>query len=112
MAVASNQTGRKNCSQLAHEMDSGLAIIFMTNALEGPGRDRRVRQALNYALDRDEIIAEITHGAAKPLSGYVTPNHFGYNPDTPPYPFDPNRARSLLAEAGYEVGRIRKGWGP
>ena len=89
---------------VAHEMDSGLAIIFMANALEGPGGDRRVRQALNYALDREEIIAEITHGAAKPLSGYLPPNHFGYNPETPPYPFDPDRAWSLLAEAGYEDG--------
>jgi peptide/nickel transport system substrate-binding protein len=89
---------------LVHEMDSGLAIIFMANALEGPGRDRRVRQALNYALDRDEIITEITHGAAKPLSGYLTPHHFGYNPETLPYPYDPDRARSLLAEAGYQDG--------
>ena len=89
---------------LAHEMDSGLAIIFMANALEGPGRDRRVRQALNYALDRDEIISEITHGAAKPLSGYLPPNHFGYNPETLPYTHDPDRARSLLAEAGYPDG--------
>ena len=89
---------------LAREMASGLAIIFMANALEGPGRDRRVRQALNYALDVDEIIAEITHGAAQPLSGYLTPHHFGYNPETRPYPYDPDKARSLLAEAGYEDG--------
>lgn len=89
---------------LAHEWDSGLSIIFMANALEGPGRDRRVRQALNYALDVDEIIAEIKHGAAKPLNGYLTPRHFGYNPETPVYPYDPDKARSLLAEAGYEDG--------
>jgi peptide/nickel transport system substrate-binding protein len=89
---------------LAHEWDSGLCIIFMINALQGPGRDRRVRQALNYALDVDEIIAEIKQGAAKPLNGYLTPHHFGYNPDTPVYPYDPDMARSLLAEAGYEDG--------
>ena len=89
---------------LAHEWDSGLAIIFMANSLQGPGRDRRVRQALNYALDVDEIIAEIKHGAAKPLNGYLTPHHFGYNPETPVYPYDPDKARSLLAEAGYEDG--------
>ncbi len=89
---------------VAHEMDSGLAIIFMANALEGPSRDRRVRQALNYALDVDEIIAEIKHGAAQRLSGYLTPHHFGYNPETPRYPYDPDKARSLLAEAGYEDG--------
>lgn len=89
---------------LAHERDSGLSIIFMANALEGPGRDRRVRQALNYGLDMDEIIAEIKQGAARPLSGYLDSNHFGYNPETPPYPYDPDRARSLLAEAGYPDG--------
>jgi len=89
---------------LAHERDSGLAIIFMANALEGPGRDRRIRQALNYGLDMDEIIDEIKHGAARPLSGYLDSNHFGYNPETPPYPYDPDRARSLLAEAGYPDG--------
>jgi peptide/nickel transport system substrate-binding protein len=88
----------------AREMDSGLAIIFMINALEGPGRDRRVRQALNYALDRQGIIEQIVDGAAKPLNGYLTSGHFGYDPGTPVYPFDPQRARELLAEAGYADG--------
>jgi len=86
------------------EWDSGLAIIFMINAFEGPGRDRRVRQALNYALDVDEIISEIKNGAAKPLNGYLTSHHFGYNPETPVFPYDPEKARGLLAEAGYEGG--------
>lgn len=86
------------------EWDSGLAIIFMANSQNGPCRDRRVRQALNYAIDLDRIIAEIKQGAAKPLNGYLTPHHFGYNPDTPVYPYDPETARRLLAEAGYEDG--------
>ena len=89
---------------LAHEWDSGLAIIFMANSQQGPCSDPRVRQALNYGLDVDEIIAEIKHGAAKPLNGYLTPHHFGYNPETPVYPYDPDKARSLLAEAGYPDG--------
>ncbi len=87
-----------------HEWDSGLCIIFMANALEGPLQDRRLRQALNYAVDVDEIIAEIKDGAAKPLNGFLTPHHFGYDPETPPYRYDPDRARSLLAEAGYAEG--------
>lgn len=89
---------------VTHEMDSGLAIIFMINALNGPGRDVRVRQALNLALDRDAIIQEIRGGAAKPLSGYLTSGHFGYDPATPAYAHDPDRARELLAEAGYADG--------
>jgi peptide/nickel transport system substrate-binding protein len=89
---------------VVHEWDSGLAIIFMANAQAGALSDRRVRQALNYALDQDEIIAEIKEGGAKPLNGYLTPHHFGYDPETPVYPYDPDRARSLLADAGYEGG--------
>ena len=86
------------------ELESGLCIIFMCNAFEGPCCDRRVRQALNYGLDVDRIIAEIKQGAATPLSGYLTPHHFGHNPETAVYPYDPEKARSLLAEAGYENG--------
>ena len=86
------------------ELESGLAIIFMLNAMEGPCRDPRVRQALNYALDVDAIIAEIKKGGASRLSGYLTPQHFGYDPETPVYPHDPEEARRLLAEAGYGDG--------
>jgi peptide/nickel transport system substrate-binding protein len=86
------------------EHDSGLCIIFMLNASRGACQDVRVRQALNYALDVDEIIAEIKGGAAKRLNGYLTPHHFGYNPDTPAYPHDPKKARALLAEAGHGDG--------
>ena len=89
---------------MEHQWETGLAIIFMINALEGPGQDIRVRQALNYALDVDEIIQEIKGGAARPLNGYLTPHHFGYDPETPPYPYDPEKARALLAEAGYPEG--------
>jgi peptide/nickel transport system substrate-binding protein len=76
----------------------------MCNAQKGPGADRRVRQALNYALDKEKIIDEIKDGAAIPLNGYLTPGHFGYNPETPVYPCNPDKARSLLAEAGYPDG--------
>jgi peptide/nickel transport system substrate-binding protein len=87
-----------------HELESGLCIIFMLNSFKGPCTDTRVRQALNLALDVDGIIEVIKHGAASPLNGYLTPHHFGYNPETPVYPHDPEKARRLLAEAGYGDG--------
>ena len=87
-----------------HELESGLCIIFMLNSQKGPCKDLRVRQALNYALDVDKIIDEVKNGAATPLNGYLTPHHFGYNPETPVYPHDPQKARSLLADAGYSDG--------
>jgi peptide/nickel transport system substrate-binding protein len=55
-------------------------------------------------LDVDQIIREIKKGAATRLSGYLTPHHFGYNPETPVYPHDPDKARELLSEAGYADG--------
>jgi peptide/nickel transport system substrate-binding protein len=86
------------------ERESGLCIIFMLNALRGPCTDRRVRQALNYAVDVDAIIAGVANGGATRLNGYLTSHHFGYDPATPAYPHDPDRARQLLAEAGYRDG--------
>jgi peptide/nickel transport system substrate-binding protein len=88
----------------AHERESGLCIIFMLNAQNGPCKDRRVRQALNYALDVDAIIAGVMNGGATRLNGYLTAHHFGHNPETPAYPHDPEKARQLLAEAGYGNG--------
>ena len=85
-------------------LKSSLCIIFLINMLEGPCRDRRVRQALNYGLDVDSIVREVKVGAATPLNGYLTPHHFGYNPETNPYPYNPEKAESLLNESGYVEG--------
>ena len=89
---------------LLREWDSGLCVIFMLNCFEGPCRDARVRQALNHALDVEAIITEVKGGAASRLNGYLTPHHFGYDPETPVYAHDPAKARALLAEAGYADG--------
>ncbi len=70
----------------------------------GPVVDRRVRLALNYAVNRDAIIQALLQGVAKPLSQLAYPGAFGYDPDLPPYKYDPDLARALLAEAGYPNG--------
>ena len=85
-------------------LDSSLCIIFMMNAQAGPCRDRRIRQALNYGLDVDKVVEQVKLAAATRLNSYLTPHHFGYNPKTSPYPYDPERAKALLAEAGYGDG--------
>ncbi len=83
---------------------SSLCIIFMMNAQQGPCTDKRVRQALNYGLDTDEVIERVKQGQATRLNGYLTPHHFGYDPDTEPYPYSPDKAKVLLSEAGYNDG--------
>ena len=66
--------------------------------------DARVRQALNYAIDRQTIIDALLGGTATPLGQPFVPGGFGYNPNNESYPYDPDKARELLAEAGYGDG--------
>ena len=84
--------------------DSSVCAIFMCNLQSGVCTDRRVRQALNYALNVPELIETVMEGAARPLNGPLTALHFGCDPATPPYPHDPEKAKALLAEAGYGDG--------
>jgi peptide/nickel transport system substrate-binding protein len=83
---------------------SSLCIIFMMNCGTGVCSDARVRQALNYGLDINEVVEKVKDGAATRLNGYLNPHHYGYNPETKTYPYDPEHAKKLLAEAGYGDG--------
>ena len=58
-----------------------------------------VRQALNYAVNKDQIISSILFGAASPMDAPMAPSLFGYC-KTGSYPYDPNKAKSMLAAAG------------
>lgn len=70
----------------------------------GPLGDRRVRLAMNHAVDRDAIVKNLYGGAGTPLGQRVGSDGFGFNPNLRPYAYDPARARQLLAEAGYAGG--------
>ena len=69
-----------------------------------PWADVRVRKALNYAVEKDGIIRHLLQGYARQVATNVGPDSFGHNPDLKPYPYDPERAKKLLAEAGYAKG--------
>ncbi|MDW8254504.1 MAG: ABC transporter substrate-binding protein [Chloroflexota bacterium] len=70
----------------------------------GPIADRRVRQALAYAVNREELARGLFRGFAQPAGYLIREGMVGYNPDIKPYTFDPVKARQLLAEAGYPNG--------
>ena len=63
--------------------------------------DKRVRQAITYAVDREEIIRGVLLGLGKPATGPIKPGTWAYNENVKPYPYDPARAKALLAEAGW-----------
>jgi len=75
--------------------------------LDGPWQDVDVRKALNYAVDMQTIIDSLLMGQGR-IAGYpVVPSAPGYNPETGGdnwYPYDPDKARQLLADAGYADG--------
>jgi peptide/nickel transport system substrate-binding protein len=74
-----------------------------------PCHDKRVRQALAYAINK-EVMQNQLYGGPEVMQvkgwGAVTPSTLGYSPDLDPFPFDPVKARQLLAEAGYPVGKF------
>ena len=75
--------------------------IIILNADGGPTRDVRVRQALNYAVDKEALAEGLFEGFAKVAQGQLlSPSFFGFNKDVSRYPYDPAKAKVLLKEAG------------
>lgn len=85
-------------------MGISLVSTRSNEPVEGPIGDVRVRQALNYAVNRQSIVDNIFRGKAAPATQAAFPGANGYNPDIVGYPYNPEKARALLAEAGYPNG--------
>ncbi len=83
---------------------TSVRVIYIGfNNLRAPFTDPLVRQALNYAVDKQEIIDVILDGVGQPSTAPVVPAVFGYYP-AGPYEYDPDKARELLEQAGYSDG--------
>lgn len=77
-------------------------IGFKTD--KAPLDDLRVRQALNYAVDKNSIVKYILKDAAVETSSIIGPRDYGYAGEPAGYPYDPSKAKALLAQAGYPDG--------
>jgi peptide/nickel transport system substrate-binding protein len=84
-----------------HQMD---AQHKTTGPYNGPTADKRVRQAIAYAIDADEIIKTVLDGKGVRVATMLTPMHFGYDPALKPIKQDVAKAKKLLAEAGFPGG--------
>ncbi len=80
--------------------ESTFARTFQMNTSRPPFDDVRVRQALNYAVDKEQLINVVFRGYGTVMTSPIPETVFGYAPQDP-YEYDPERARQLLAEAGY-----------
>jgi peptide/nickel transport system substrate-binding protein len=84
---------------------SRMHVVHLMPGLNPALQDKRVRQAFNYAIDKQVIIDSIMQGHARLSQGQlVGDDGYGFNPNLAAYPYDPARARQLIAEAG--VGEI------
>ena len=82
-----------------------LAIALPNmNKKESPLNKIKVRQALNYAIDRKSIVRDILGGHFNIATQGATKENFGYNKNITPYNYDPERAKILLKESGYSQG--------
>lgn len=83
--------------------------VVLNSRYGGPLGNRLVRQALNYAVNKDTIVTNLLHGAAAASRGQVVGSDaYGYDRDVRPYPYDPAKAKALLAQAGYPNGFTQK----
>jgi len=77
-------------------------IFYATFNMKKPVmQDLRVRQAINMAIDRESIAREVLRGYGRPAYGMLNAGHYAFDPDYKSYPYDPEGAKKLLAEAGY-----------
>tara|TARA_B100000686_G_scaffold50425_1_gene54137 strand:- start:9822 stop:11345 length:1524 start_codon:yes stop_codon:yes gene_type:complete len=77
-----------------------------------PWENVKVRQAVNYALDKDALVNTVLEGYGRVIPTNVGPDSYGYNPALKPYPYDPAKAKKLLSEAGYGKGISTEIWMP
>ncbi|HWQ17604.1 MAG TPA: ABC transporter substrate-binding protein [Sulfolobales archaeon] len=75
-------------------------IVFIAIIPKGPLKDPRVRQALNYAIDKNAIVNNVLYGLGVVADSPVPPHFFGYA-KMEAYQYDPQKARKLLEEAGF-----------
>src|SRR6056297_3203617 len=83
----------------------GLNVGYIAmNCEKEPFDNKLVRQAMNYAIDRQSIIDAVYGSAGQVAKNPLPPTMWSYNDDIDPYPYDPAKAKELLAEAGYADG--------
>jgi peptide/nickel transport system substrate-binding protein/oligopeptide transport system substrate-binding protein len=88
-----------------------LQLVYVgINVNRGPLRDQRVRQALNYAIDREQVLQSLASGRGRLAAGVIPPSLGGADTERAAYPYDTIRAKQLLEQAGFANGLDLELW--
>jgi peptide/nickel transport system substrate-binding protein len=100
-------TFANDASYEVHEQAGPHVWFLIFNVKEGPLADKRVRQAVNYAINKKALVENVLQGTAEVAAGPTPPAFsWAYNDDLDPYPYDPEKARALIEEAGHDGAEL------
>lgn len=92
------------------EFPGELTHTMAMNCAKGPTANKKVRQALSYAFNYDVVLNDVFGGRGIRMQGAIEPGFAGYGEDYPIYSYDMDKAKELLAEAGYPNGGFKLTW--
>ena len=104
--VSVDQVNRSGGAEVRGIPSSRINYVALVNFKSGPLQDRRVRQALNYAVNVDEIVANLYKGRATRIPGALSAINEDVNANLKPYPYNPDRAVQLIKEAGFDPSKL------
>ena len=100
-------TFQSDAAFTVHEQAGPHVWFLILNAKEGPFSDKRVRQAINYAIDKKALVENVLQGTAAIAAGPTPPAFsWAYNDSLQPYPYDPDKARKLIKESGQDGAEL------
>jgi peptide/nickel transport system substrate-binding protein len=94
----------KSGRALAKTTPSNRIPYYVMEVRKPPCNNKLLRQAINYGANIDGIIQSVLYGNASRVATTVAPWHVGFDPDLKPYPYDPDKAKALMKEAGFPNG--------
>ncbi|MDD3213919.1 MAG: ABC transporter substrate-binding protein [Eubacteriales bacterium] len=101
--IAAKDASILSSFNIINEVSNTVQIMGLNNRVE-PFNNLKVRQALTYAVNKDMIVQAVMYGAGIPLNSHMSPALGQYYEENLTYPYDPAKAKELLAEAGYPDG--------
>lgn len=105
--VPSDLERLENDDRFVIERTPGTGYTYIgLNLLSEPLNNVLVRQAISHLVQREAIVTHVLNGIGEPGVSMISPNLVWFNPDVPRFDYDPERARELLAEAGYAEGEL------